>query len=505
MIIYSNYKLSQMKQLLYAFLASAILPACKTLEVQKTDLKTVESGAIYKLPKTQVVFEITVKTTTYEKSPLGCYDTYKKFFAGSVSENLIAKLDKSNSVVSAKVAEVVISPIPVTDENKIFKLSTNKRFFRNNVWGLNIDDNGILAKGDFSSESQVIPIVSQLISSAASFVSPFTAVRGADEVDKMLGKNVDICKEVFEKLRTLDASKSEFSSLINFKNADQLPSKEVYDRVLTEFENTKTSLFSQLMFSTDIQLDKAVIRYTPGADDRLLVNGELLFGFMKNANNEPEIHVNNELVGDPSSFALASPGVRVVSEKKATILGTKGIELYYVKIVPLSSDKTQLSAIQSSPRTTIQPVEASTDKAGIFYNIPLNCKVYLQKGLNNNWKEASIMFPQWGGLGRLSDKMTKQTIELNPLYGNLKSLQGEAKTIPTDQIKSFGESLSQARDVFYTDPVTRMERRIKYLETKDKLTEAEGNELTELRRQKDLLQVQKDVLELKKAIKDYEE
>jgi hypothetical protein len=90
------------------------------------------------------------------------------------------------------------------------------------------------------------------------------------------------------------------------------------------------------------------------------------------------------------------------------------------------------------------------------------------------------------------------------LYGNLRSVNEESRSIDPSQVKSLGESLAAARDVFYTDPVTKMERRINYLETKSKLTEAEGTDLSELRKQIDMLKAQKELEELKKALKELE-
>lgn len=495
-----------MKHFIISFAAIvSFFISCKTIEVQQFDSADKKNeSAVYKLPQTQLLFEITLKTTTYEKNPLGCFDNYKDVFKGIVAKGLMTKLiiPHTESVVTSKVSSAVISALPVTDQGKVFAINTSGNFFNNRVYGINIDDNGVLSKGEFVNENIAVPLISQIISSAAGFVNPFVTARGIAGV--AIDQN-QTCDGLYERYKQIYDQKQDFNSLTPFKLANSLPSKELYERVLLELENEKTAIFNQLMFSTDIQLDKINIRFTPAIKDVTLINGELLFGFIKNANNEPELYINKELVGEGSNFASSTPGVTVISKTKADILAIKNIQAFYLKILPVDWDKDDFNAATGNPSTAITTDAASTDKGGLYYNIPLSCKVYLQKGKDNNWAESNIMFPQWGKLGRLSDKMTKQVIELNPLYGNLKSLQGESKTITTDQVKTFGESLAQARDVFYTDPVTKMERRIKYLETKEKLSEAEGTELSELKKQKDLLQAQKEILELKKAIKEFEE
>lgn len=487
--------------LLYIILLVAFV-RCKTIEVKKTTLADdIGSGSVYKLPKTQLQFEINIKTTTYTNSALGCFTNYEKYFKGVVAPKLLNELrGKANDqpLVTSKVTSAIISPIPIDDEEKVFTINTKNKALHKHIYGLNLDDNGILNRGEFSSENLALPIVSQIISSAAGFISPISQTRGAKDA------NENLCKEFYEKYEELDKAKSDFMFLSNFRNASELPTKELYERVLAEYEKDKLNIFTQLMFSTEVQQDKVIVRFTPTASDVDLVNGKIVFGFKKNG-DKGEIHINKDLIGSISSFVIASPGVSVVESDAATLKTAKDLKLYYLKIVPMGSDKAKLETIQKDPSTNLKTAAAGTDAGGIFYNLPLNCKVYLQQGENKNWSEATIMLPQWGSLGRLSNKTANQVVELNPLYGNLKSVKEQNQSVSPDQIKTFGQSLAEARDVFYTDPVTKMERRIKYLETQAKLTEAGGTELSELRKQVEVLKAQKEALELKKALKEFEQ
>jgi hypothetical protein len=269
-------------------------------------------------------------------------------------------------------------------------------------------------------------------------------------------------------------------------------SAETYQKVMDQFDKTEISLFNDAFFTTEIEKNSCIIYFTPGKKE---IDDLAFFTYDAKADS---ITINEGL---PGSVSFVNNGIGNIRTAKEADL-TADDNLRRLTISPAATD--------SNVNTNLGKLE-SNGSEGLRYNIPKQCIVSVRKNKKPPTVMVSMALPQWGTLANLNAKMSKVSVVVNPETGALLSVNMESKGLSAEQVKNALAAAEKTRDLFIRDKdaeaVTKMEKKIKQLETKDKLDKLEAGEpeeLIALKREVALLTEQKNMAELKKAIKDLE-
>lgn len=484
-----NSKPLNMKKFILLLLIPAALFSCAKIKVQgmaDAEYKNT-NGLMYKLPQTCIVFNITVKTTTYTKSE--CFKTNIKKIPLTVNQDIVKKLDSTGDFSVRKITAIEFVTTPVDDPDKYFLVETNKKAFQDRTYGVTLSNQGFMTNSTMEAKDNTFDVVTQLASSAASFISPMVKRAPDDNTRKTL------CETLAADFTQLQNDKFEFFQLKRQAIGSPLPSADLYQKVMDEYGKTEIELFNNAFFSTEIEKNSCIIYFTPNKSVSE-IKEDIFFSY------DPVtdiITINQDL---PGKITFQNNGV---TDIKYAAKGNITVDNKVRRLTILPEEMSQLV-------TNRMNNFADNDAAGLRYNIPRQCVLSLSRHGSSPSVRGTLQLPQWGTVGRVNDRMSKITVVLNPETGALLSATLESKGITAEQIKNAMTAAESFRDLVVRDKdaeaLAKMEKKIKMLETKDKLDnlqEGEATELIALRKESELLAEKKKVAELKKALKELEQ
>ena len=140
------------------------------ITVTRVTSATEKVAPFYFLPKTSVALEIACKRVTKEPGPL-------KAYVALIGIDPADAIQNKSIIYSVDYSSIGLVSKSVFDKNYVYKIDIKKRFLSKNSMALEYLEGGFLKGVDASSESNAIPVITTILSSAAKVVGSFIGTR----------------------------------------------------------------------------------------------------------------------------------------------------------------------------------------------------------------------------------------------------------------------------------------------------------------------------------------
>ena len=147
------------------------------ITVTRVTSATEKVAPFYFLPKTSVALEIACKRVTKEPGPL-------KAYVALIGIDPADAIQNKSIIYSVDYSSIGLVSKSVFDKNYVYKIDIKKRFLSKNSMALEYLEGGFLKGVDASSESNAIPVITTILSSAAKVVGSFIGTRAPGLVVK---------------------------------------------------------------------------------------------------------------------------------------------------------------------------------------------------------------------------------------------------------------------------------------------------------------------------------
>jgi hypothetical protein len=417
-----------------------LIASCSTLKVNQQSSKS--SGFWYALPKNIIVVEVPVKRTAYKR--LKCFDTVDKAFPYL---KLSETYDKGSSITYS-LSKVALSTKAVPDIQKVYELEPSKQFFRNFKYQFVYSDLGVLSSAELQNENKTFDAIIESIGAVTSVASSF-APKGLNT------NSADICDKVIELLSTIQTSRLD---LISKENRG---TKEVLEKQLDQLDLAEAGVIDG--FVVEKATKEVVLRFNfePGTGNMT----QDLFRFSSSGG----VSGLSTVARGYSSFSVSDNVLAEILDASPT--GKEEVVSVSIGAVDLTTQLAGSALLQQGGKSL----------SGFVFNVPVQCNVVVKKG-TTSIARTDLMIAQLGSVSRITHKIGKLSVELDPTTGALKKISGENTAVADAAIKKAGTAASGSVDAVkkITEKDTELELLIKerqILEEKKKIKDlkASGN------------------------------
>lgn len=424
------------KIILTAFFIGSLFWACATVpEVYHVESveKQTMHGFYYALPKTVISTHFTIKKTTVSDAPLKEYA--KQYFG---QEN---KPSTSFKIVSASV-----STKSVVDSTQWYCVDLKKQNMKQVKVALQSEKNGVISAGNVATEDKTVELVVsgvEIISKVASYLLPTpikgvlpTAKGSALEKEKMEKGRKDTILLLVKKYYELDDAQKLL--LQNAGNSEGDEAKLKY--VMQELENRKTEILALFIG----EKSEKTIEFAIELSD---VSNDTLFSF---------------------STQDGVSGVNLPADIPAGFIDNKKTSTQPVTIAFENQSFTTKSG--SSTGTPV------IKNASFYYRHPAEVKV----SLSHNQKLLKIQYELIAQLGvvhalpqKIGGKKSEYSLKYDPATGAIISIDANGEPITVADLEKIKETSDAVYGYIKPDELSELEKQRKILEEQKKIKELE--------------------------------
>ena len=393
----------------------------------------------YILPKGSFIIEIPVVKSELIKGPkFAKYDETillmaKEKIGLDIKKYSSLKPDSIKNIPTYAISEdsLKISMKAVPDYDKIFYLSSERKWNKSQSITFNYVDGGILTETEASREDKTTDIVSKGLSALSSIVGAFFTGQipkfGESDPRQISADSLFILK---------------MESILNkIKNPVYRDNFEVYKDIRAQYEKEFNSLFSQYFYSEKKVVMTYKFHYIPS--DTTKQND--LIPFFSFDKNKGEVYFSEDIEN-------------LIWGKIVTSKGFDGNTSYKIRF-KRSGDQLMEKFSGFTPKSI-----------GLAYNVPKKVEFHLIKPDSNIIFNEIFKIPQFGKIGFIeSIKDGKISETLDPTTGELLKLSVSSNSITGEQIDA---ASSTAKDLINSikgdDATTKLEKEVKILELEKK-------------------------------------
>ncbi|KIC95501.1 hypothetical protein OI18_06390 [Flavihumibacter solisilvae] len=397
------------------------------------DDNTLSGELSYALPKTAFVLEIPVTYTVLSRS--SAYQNYTdadqiKYFTLKYGFNE-KKYKLLNSVESFALSAVIAddsikcTAIGVRDAHKVFYVSSNSGWNKNQGISFTYGNDGVLSEGEGSFENKTFDVVVSALSGIVSIVG--SVFKGA-----AIAPVRDPSKYKIEVLE---------NALQQFDDLNTMADYEIFKDRKAHFQKNYDELFAHIFY---LEKKKTIIYKLVYVPDTTNQTGKTLDLF----------------------FAL-DDGTLIVNKNLANYILPKGAK--DTSTMKPDSYKVHFGPITDQPSTSYSPWNDASS-TGFAFNVPLKSRL----GITNDKGKVVYLedqkLSQWGIVSYINTKRkSKHSYVLDPVTGELKKITVEGKAILVDQVTAASTAAGNlVTTVKGESDDTKLENEVKRLENEKK-------------------------------------
>jgi hypothetical protein len=441
-----------------------LLSSCASSVVVKpvnevTERDTGAGGILYSLPRTVIVTDATF-SRTQRKAP-------KPHFAIAAKEVLGLQPYKDNNDFA--LSEVKIATRTEKDPARTYRAQIKQSPFSSHKNSFTFSKDGVLSKSESSSHNRTVEYIVTTVESAAkiaaSAAKAFQLSGDAPKPDQLSGDEWKEIQFVLKRIEALDAQKQ---LLIAGSNP--------FAATLIEQVEAKLSKeISNFIGSQTVAKETVRIEYTPLTDGGVnAIECFKLFDFAPSKEVESKFATIRLYTSPENSYPkLVTPLPNWLKHTNGAITGADVAEIgLRIRTTPVAP-------------STANAARLGKGKRGYHYCIPADAKLDIVDSSKVVFAGPAILLPQYGIVAALpastgSEKTTVK-VSLDPDSGALVEASIDAEAFDPKYVQRVGDSIN-------TVVAAEVERSNREASAND--------ELTQLQRQKNILQLKADIAKL---------
>ena len=449
----SIYFISIRLVFIFCFLGTIIgcsshLPTVTPIKKVK-DIKS-QKGVFYSLPKTVIRIEIPIISTNKKPGPLFVNKDwfYKKATNVGLEMNDITK-EKSTTF---SIGKATVSTISMPDENNTFFVKFDSKAFEDLNLTMKLSKTGLLESAKSDSTNRVLDIGVKVFESAASIAGKFITLGGKAPEESQIDDHINTINRIL--ISRLDLITGTAGTITGGLPAETLK------LMLVELDKKEQELMNALRGTTTKKEWTAVFEFEP----------------------EPKPKPK-ETEEDKITFKEVEIKLLSISESDGINELTDYCINYYSNPFGRKGKKTQDSiklriSAKAQPALKIFPNDKD-DSGSFFYRIPLQANVELLKN-DKLFMAENVYIAQIGPIRHLPNKFNGKFGLLDLIFytdtGSIQKIDTQAKAMEiSDAIGRLGTSAADLTGKILTadDELTKLERKKNILELKKEIRDLE--------------------------------
>lgn len=419
-------------------------------------------GILYSLPRTVIIADCTF-TQTKRKAP-------KPHFAKAAKQ--LFGLETFDNSMDVSLGEIKLSTKTESDPERTFRARISQSPFSTQKNSFTFNKLGVLSKAESSAHNRTIEYMVTTIESAAKIAASAAKAFAQQEAVRVVGLTADEQNEVDFVLKRLEALEAQKQLLIAGNNPNAAT-------LLDQIEAKMAKEMANFIGSKAEEKKVVSIEYTPLSTKP--VHGCVSLFDFATVKKTTEDSAPIRMFTSPAMFypKLMTPLPDWLKHTNGSVSGGSGGKIAQMKL-RLHWDPV--------PAATARAAAAGTGKKGFHYCIPVNARVDIVDGGKMYGQGLAVQLPQYGIVAALpastGSEKTGIKVTLDPDTGALAEVGIDAEAFDPKYIQRVGDAVN-------TVVAADVER---------KNREVTGNdELSQLQRKKNILQLQADIAKLEEA------